>query len=229
MVYGGSLGTRSLAVAARLGIVVRAFRNAVAQHRPLACLCPPKPAEGEIPDNDLIQYMQGRVNYMRDDLLADFLELDGVEEVLQESDKRELTALRKTGKVECAEVKQYLQELNDYRASLYGAGVSGGSSSSSLAKRPRPPWKAKQYPKQLPEIAASMCNDDLNKLLPPGFRACKESFHGRWRLFWVGEKRSKSAGWDMHGWKGSIHLLLRAAWDDYKLREGHECPMTGLY
>lgn len=147
-----------------------------------------------------------------------------------DSEKQDLQQVKRQSVAAQKEADDYLAELRDRRASL-GATGSGASSSRGTSGRaaPQPPWRAAQYPKALPSFAQTFSVSEFERLLPPGIKVSKESFHGRCRLFWrEGPRRSRSAGWDLHGWEGSIRLLLRHAWADYCKRTGFACPIPGV-
>lgn len=135
---------------------------------------------------------------------------------MQEDDKK--------ARGDVAELREEIRKYRDERRAN-----AGGRASSSRTGGAKPPWRAAAYPKSLPSFTLSFSPAEFDKLLPPGVRSHKEAFHGRWRLFWrEGVRRSKSAGWDLHGWEGSVKTLLGEAWREYTARTGLACPFQGV-
>eukprot|EP00972_Heterocapsa_arctica_P101317 14932961-Heterocapsa_arctica.AAC.1 len=140
--------------------------------------------------------------------------------------------LQKDGMIEDQDSKQFSEDLKQYRNKHCPApqplGVRGrkakDTGSSSSCSRSHIVIANKKFPRVLPAFAKDFNNQDFNALLPDGLRASKEAFHGRWRLYWVDSAKSRSATWALHGWEGSIQLLLKEAWRDYENWTGHACP-----
>ena len=184
---------------------------------------------GPMPDADLAGILANRVNYMKNDILQELLQLDGVEECLQESDKKDMQKLMEHGMIEDKDTIQFSEDLKEFRkkhcpAAKAGArrGQQGAASSSSSGSHIM--VGGKRFASSLPSFAEDFSALEFNALLPDGVRAAKEAFHGRWRLYWADGTKSRSATWALHGWEGSIKLLLREAWQDHETWTGHACP-----
>lgn len=158
------------------------------------------------------------------------MNIEGISEALTESDKHDLQQVQRQCIASQKEADDFLAELCDRRKSVLSAGgASSSRGASSRAPSAKPPWRASAYPKALPAFTQSFGVSDFERILPPGIKVSRESFHGRWRLFWKeGVRKSRSAGWDHHGWENSIRLLLTYAWDDYCKRTGFACPIPGV-
>lgn len=159
-----------------------------------------------------------RASRMHDDSLGELLNMEGIDEVMQDSDKKDLQHLQARDAASKKEASEFMSDFVALRA----------EQRASSKKAAKPPWRAAQYPKVLPRFVEAFTVQDFEKILPPTVRVSREAFHGRWRLFWKEGKRSKSAGWDLHGWDGAIRLLLVAAWQDYRDKTGFDCPIQGV-
>jgi hypothetical protein len=181
-----------------------------------------------MPDSDLASILAHRLGYLKNDILQELLQLDGVEECLQESDKKDTQKLKEEGMIENRGARQFSEDLRQFRKKRCpppkqqaGRGKKGAA---SVASSSHITVGGKRFTRALPPFAADFSNQDFNDLLPDGVRAAKEAFHGRWGLFWVDGAKSRSATWALHGWGGSIKLLLKEAWLDYETWTGHACP-----
>lgn len=176
-----------------------------------------RPSPGEMPVEELCHILSRREEYHLNDVLHELMSIETFHDAIEACDKEALKDLKKNAYSETEEVRAFRRDLSALRASI---------PSSSRRKKPRTEEtsRAKVYPKTLPAFSGRFTKEQFQALLPPGVRVTKEAFHGRWRLFWTCQRKSRSATWDLHGFEGSIRLLLSEAWADHTSRTGMPCP-----
>lgn len=159
---------------------------------------------------------------MKDDGMSELFDLDGIEEVLEATEKKDLEALKKAQKVSRAEFDEFQTQLRAYRESTSKRGQS------TAKKAKHAPFKAKAYPKYLPTFVPGFTREQFTSLLPLGVVGRDESFHGRWRIYWKDPPKRRSASWDLYGFEASIRMLLKEARTEYCQLHGVECPIPGI-
>lgn len=185
----------------------------VVRSRIVLCLLP-----GEMPVENLCNILARREEYHLNDVLHELMSIETFHDAIDSCDKDALKELKKSAYVETEELRTFRRDLSSLRASVPSS--SGRRKKVGAADQP----KSRVYPKVLPEFSSSFTKEAFQALLPPGIRVTKEAFHGRWRLFWTGQRKSRSATWDLHGFEGSIRMLLSEAWADHTARTGAPCP-----
>ena len=190
---------------------------------------------GPMPEAAVANILATRLAYMRDEILQELLEIDGVEDCLQESDKKDLQKIARDGQIDTNETKEFAKQLKEHRARhreaqppVQSRGRGKGKGKCSRAESDSVMVGGKRFSKALPAFTSDFSPAMFNAILPPGIRSAKESYHGRWRIYWTHGGKSRSATWDLYGWQGSIKLLLREAWTDFGNRSGEECPFSGV-
>ena len=190
------------------------------------------------PEEELLTILECRLaeNQFKD--LQHWLQEDGLhwlhkedqEEVRKEKDKEKGTAAR--GTTEDAK-QSFVSELRCRRQSLkqgQAAVATAGrgrkrsatpSASSHVAPAmtygPCPDWV-------LPELSEGQ----VDAVLPPGFKAYRDTFNKRWQLSWDKGRSRRGRSWQLYGGPGSAKLIVEHAWHVHKERTGEVCPILGI-
>lgn len=164
-----------------------------------------------------------RASRMHDDILFELLNMEGIDEVMQDSDKKDLQHLQARDAASKKEASEFMSDFVALRAEQR-------ASSKKAAKPPPPPGARPSTPRFFLASPRPSQSRSSRRSCPRRCALVVRPFHGRWRLFWKEGKRSKSAGWDLHGWDGAIRLLFVAAWmrQDYRDKAGFDCPIQGV-
>lgn len=89
-----------------------------------------------------------RLDYMKDDGIFELFDLEGLEEVLDAAEKKDLEALKKAQRVTKAEYEEFRGQLRAYReASAPKRGQPAAKKSKTAA------FRGKAYPKFLPSFS----------------------------------------------------------------------------
>lgn len=124
---------------------------------------PPPPPRGDVDDKYFLEVMQARVASLHDSALSDLVNLEGIEEALQESDKTDLKKLQEDDKKARGDVAELREEIRKYRDER--RANAGGRASSSRTGGAKPPWRAAACPKSLPSFALSFSPAEFDKRL----------------------------------------------------------------
>lgn len=159
------------------------------------------------------------------DVLHELLSLEGVQDCLEASEKKDLQGMQEEGEKTAKAATEFWSELRGMRERRKGSATSSSSSHAAGASG----FGKKRYPKECPAFDSSLTLEVMNSLLPPGVRATQEAFHGRWRLYWKGPPaKSRSATYELYGYGGAARRLLREACQDFEEVRGTPCPISGL-
>ena len=177
---------------------------------------------GAMPQERPVEILKQRLVVQDEEAMTELLKMEGVDEVLAQSDVKELDGVKKTLDRKGAADVQYRTSF----LKLARARASSSSASGSTAGLKG--FEGKAFPKRYPEVPSDYSAEQFMLLLPPGVKAQKELFHGRWRLFWKSPLRSRSATWQLYGFEGSVKRLAQEAWTIWEAEGGAPCPIEGL-
>lgn len=183
------------------------------------------PPAGKQQPNDMVRILESRLSIGQGDSIDELLAFEGIESCTENCDKKGLKAMREHHDAHEVEKAGFAKELHELRAQANTSTRNAGG-----GKKPPPAYEGKRFPKALPPPPPSEILDkgEFNSLLPPGIRVVPERIHGRWRMFWSSQTKSRSASWDLYGHEGCVRLLLREAWCDWTARTGQACPIAGV-
>ena len=68
----------------------------------------------------------------------------------------------------------------------------------------------------------------MDAVLPPGFKAYRDTFNKRWQLSWDKGRSRRGRSWQLYGGPGSAKLIVEHAWHVHKERTGEVCPILGI-
>jgi len=176
-----------------------------------------------MPQEMLVEILKQRLAVQDEEAMAELLKMEGVDEVLAQSDVKELDGVKKAlDRKDCADV-QYRSSFLKLVKARAASAASGSACAAGLKG-----FEGKTFPKNYPEVPSDFSAEQFMMILPPGVKAQKELFHGRWRLFWKEPLRSRSATWQLYGFEGAVKRLAQEAWAIWEAEGGAPCPIQGL-
>ena len=178
---------------------------------------------GPISEDKLVEILKQRLQVQDEEAMAELIKMEGVDEVLSKADVKELDEVKKSlDKKDCAD-EQYRSSFLKLVKARAASAASGSACAAGLKG-----FEGKTFPKNYPEVPSDFSAEQFMMILPPGVKAQKELFHGRWRLFWKEPLRSRSATWQLYGFEGAVKRLAQEAWAIWEAEGGAPCPIQGL-
>lgn len=184
----------------------------------------------QCPENEVLPICQQRVATMASQTEASMseviLEMDEGQAFLDQDEKKELQAAKKSKNDPETDAKAFKAEYKARRGAISSRSAAGSRNASGHKNASAP--KASRYP---PVPPGMLTQPQARSLLPPKAHVWRGLSNGSWNVFLAPRPR-KSFSWALHGENESCLVCLRHVWRLHLEGEGQDisqCPVPGLF